>query len=359
MNDTSPEASIQRFLADLKRIREARDVSLAEIHEATRISKDVLDDFESGDLFNRSSFNPVYLRSLAKSYAQQVSITPPQRVLECMELAQSNRYTNELAVDELGEEPLSIAWPDDGSEDDTPGDDTSLPLDDSAFNTPNTESTGSAVTTDAADGPGASNTAARRWREAPNDEEADNQSAAQSSSTGGGAWQLVILGIAFVVLIGGIVWGLVYWSGTDDASSEPEPPVEETTPASPDTAQTEMSAPEPEVPAPEIGDTVYATLYASNGNVQGVRVQRDDDIRRPYWIEEGDAVVMPFTEQISIEQQLDEFELFINEYPMPVEPLDNQNRRVLTRSDLESWADTTQTPPADGLPTPVDTLRIP
>lgn len=354
MNDTSPEASIQRFVADLKRIREARDVSLADIHEATRISKDVLDDFESGDLFNRSSFNPVYLRSLAKSYAQEVSIAPAQRVLECLELAQSNRYTNELAVDELGEEPLSIAWPDDDRDD--ASDDAPTSLDDSAFNTPSTESAGS--TAAGRDRTGASNASARRWREVPDTEEANDPTTSRSSSTGGGR-QVVILSIAFVLLIGGIVGGLVYWSGADDTSSEREPPVEDTTPPPPDTAQTDAPASEPEVPTPELGGTVYATLYASNGNVQGVRVQRDDDIRRPYWIEEGDAVVMPFTERISIEEQLDQFELFINEYPIPVEPLDSQGRRVLTRDDLESWADTTQTPPADGLPTPVDTLRIP
>lgn len=370
MNDTSPEASIQRFVADLKRIREARDVSLADIREATRVSKDVLNDFESGDLFNRSSFNPVYLRSLAKSYAQHVGIAPAQRVLEYMELAQANRYTNELAVDELDEEPLSIAWPDDEIEESDKADPenaaATAPIDDSAFD----DSPSSAAQTTAASNPNASNTAeagARRWRSASEKETATskNDSASSSASAGGEARQLIVLGLVFVLLLGGLVWGLVQWSGSDGTTSESEAPSEETTLTPPDTAQSEAASPDtsqadaPERPAPELGDTIYAMFYASNGNVQGLRVQRDDDARRPYWIEEGDAIVMPFAERIVIEEEFDQFALFINEYPMPLEPLDNQGRRVLTRDDLTAWADTTQTPPADNLPTPADTLRIP
>lgn len=347
MNDTSPQASMQRFLADLKRIREARDVSLTDIREATRVSKDVLADFESGALFNRESFNPVYLRSLAKSYARHVGISPVSRVLECMQLAQANRYTNELAVDELGEEPRSIAWPDDDTGE--PTEEDAAPLSTSAFDDEDSPASRSA-------------SAGRRWSEAEDNADAKSDDATPSdgasTATSGGRTMtpLLVLGGVLLLLLGGVIWGVVQWDGTE---GEPAPAVDETeAPAPPPdttTANEEPSGP----PPPVLGDTLYATFYAANGNVNGVRVQRDDDLRRPYWVEEGDAVVLPFSERIVIEEELDQFQFFINEYPMPVEPLDDQGRRVLTRNDLEAWADTTRETPANNLPAASDTLRIP
>jgi transcriptional regulator with XRE-family HTH domain len=351
MNDTSPEASIQRFAADLKRIREARDVSLADIREATRVSKDVLDDFESGALFNRDSFNPVYLRSLAKSYARHVGISPTQRVLEYMELAEANRYANELAVEELDEEPRSIDWAD--------ADDKRESKDEGSAPGPSARDTGppapasrnaSSSTDEAAESPQSrADPDGRRW-----------SSSGASVSSGGGAssgatMRLLVLGAVLLLVVGGVVWGLVQWSGSDGASPE-DPVPEESAPAPPDTVQSSAPA---GPPPPVLDDTIYATIYATRGSVDGVRVQRDNDLRRPYWIEEGTAVVLPFTERITIEGQLDQFQLFVNEYPMPLEPLDSQGRRVLTRNDLNTWADTTQAAPADTLPLPADTLRIP
>lgn len=349
MNDTSPKASMQRFLADLKRIRETRDVSLADIREATRVSKDVLADFESGSLFDRESFNPVYLRSLAKSYARRVGISPVSRVLECMELAQANRYTNELAVDELGEEPRSIAWPDDDTDETT--DESSAPLSTSTFDD---EASSSTLADDAG----------RRWAGAEDNADAESDDAASSdrasTTTSGGRTMtpLLVLGGVLLLLLGGVIWGVVQWDGTESESASS---AQETQAPPPDTAAVnEDSTEEPEGPPPPVlGDTLYATFYAANGNVNGVRVQRDDDLRRPYWVEEGDAVVLPFSERIVIEEELDQFQFFINEYPMPVEPLDDQGRRVVTRSDLEAWADTTRETPANNLPTAADTLRIP
>ena len=371
---------MQRFLADLKRIREARDVSLADIREATRVSNDVLDDFESGALFDRASFNPVYLRSLAKSYARCVGITPVSRVLECMELAQANRYTNELAVDELGEEPLSIAWPDDG--DDEPDEDD-LPLDSSAFDDPPAPDADSA-SSDAASTDAEADRAARRWARASSDaagaagtagasadttatgssaDAASSTASSQRTSEGGigsgSSRPLIVMGAVFAVLLAGIVWGVMQWRGAD-------------APAAPDTTEsnTEAPAPSPDTaaaapdtptgpPPPVLGDTLYATLHAVNGPVLRVLIERDDDLRRPYWIEEGDAAVFPFTERIAIEDQFEQFELFINAHPMPLTPRTDAGRRVLTRSDLRTWADTTQSAPAPDLPVPADTLRIP
>lgn len=339
---------MQRFLADLKRIRETRDVSLADIREATRVSKDVLADFESGALFDRESFNPVYLRSLAKSYARHVGITPASRVLECIKLAQANRYTNELAVEELGEEPRSIAWPDD-DEGGEATDKASAPLGTSAFDEEASSST-------------LPENAGRRWSgiedttDAESDEATSSDQASTAASDGSTMTPLLVLAGVLVLLLGGVVWGVMQWNG---AAEEPMPPADETEAPAPPPDTTAANEEPAGPPPPVLGDTLYATFYAANGNVNGVRVQRDDDLRRPYWIEEGDAVVLPFADRIVIEEELDQFQFFVNEYPMPVEPLNDQGQRVLTRSSLEAWADTTRETPANNLPAAADTLRIP
>ena len=363
MNDTSPEASIQRFVDDLKRIREDRGVSHADIQEATRVSGDVLNDFESGALFQRSSFNRVYLRSLAKSYAGLVGIEPTQRVLDHLQAALDNRYTNELAVEELDEEPLSIKWPDETSADSESDENTPASIDSTPF--------------DEVEPATADDTGAQRWSSGAATDTTSTEgpasppSSASHESAGQGAgamWQPFIIGAVLLLVTAGLIWGMISLTGNGQGDAVPETteteesasPVDTTAP-SPDeaTAPSNESSNSVEVPPVVLGQTIYATLWADGGNVNGVRIQRDADLRRPYWIESGDVVVLPFQERIVIEEQFDQFSLFINEREMPLEPLDAQGRRVLSRTDLEVWADTTQTPPAEDIPAASDTLRTP
>ncbi|MES3628811.1 MAG: helix-turn-helix domain-containing protein [Longimonas sp.] len=354
MPDTAPEASIQRFVHDLTRIRDARDVSRDDIQEATRVSDDVLEDFESGSLFERTSFNQVYLRSLAKSYARLIGVTPPERVLKHLQAALNNRYANELAVEELDEEPLSVEWPEEkekaAKEEGT---------------TAETGGGGTASSLTEADTKADNPKSARRWTSSPDATAGDGGKA--NSASGGAfhvAWQPVVIGLVILLIVGGGIFGLVMLSGNGEAAPD-EPDVDEETAAEAVAPTTEPDdAPEslddgPDGPPVQLGATIHATIWADGGNVDGVRVQRDNDLRRPYWVEEGDAVVLPFQERIVIEGQFDQFTLFIEERPMSLEPLDAQGRRVLSRTDLEAWADTTRTSPASELPVPADTLRIP
>lgn len=350
MPDTAPEASIQRFVHDLTRIRDARDVSRADIQEATRVSDDVLEDFESGSLFERTSFNQVYLRSLAKSYARLIGVTPPERVLDHLQAALNNRYANELAVEELDEEPLSLEWPEEKEK-----------TAEEERTAAETGGAGTASSLTEADNP----KSARRWTPSP-DAAAEDGNKANSASAGAlnVAWQPVVIGLVILLIVGGGIFGLVMLSGNGEAAPD-EPAVSEETAAEAVAPTTEPDdAPEPldegpDVPPVQLGATIHATIWADGGNVNGVRVQRDNDLRRPYWVEEGDAVVLPFQDRIAIEGQFDQFTLLIEERPMPLEPLDTQGRRVLSRADLEAWADTTRTSPASELPVPADTLRIP
>ncbi len=401
MNEPSSEASIRRFAGDLTQIREARGLTHDDIHTETRVARDLIKEFESGALFHRSSFNRVYLRSLTKSYAATVGITPADRVLDHLEAALEGRYMNELAVSELGADPIAPPTPTEPpAEADTPDTTTDTadpdtaspkPTEDDADAPPPDSPASSTPTTDDADDTedqapptAALSPAARAAASDPDDtpdlkapvpphrkktasppsagrrSKASPASAPSSTSTGSdaglGARQAFIVGGLLILIAVGVIWLIARPSDAPE-----EPPPSETTQAEPaavDTTETEPEpAPEP-IPPVELGDTLRAMIHADAGDVQRVRVQRDGDIRRPYWLNEGETMLMLFQDRFVIEEQFDQFSLYINERPMPLSPTDAQGRRVVDREALQAWADTLQAEPVE-LPSPQVTHDVP
>lgn len=88
-----------------------------------------------------------------------------------------------------------------------------------------------------------------------------------------------------------------------------------------------------------------------------MQVRQDEDLRRPYWIEEGKATVFPFTRRIMLENQLDEARLFLEQYPYPTSRTDSLGRVVIDRQTVEAFADTLRGSPAT-LSVEPDTVAI-
>jgi hypothetical protein len=84
---------------------------------------------------------------------------------------------------------------------------------------------------------------------------------------------------------------------------------------------------------------MYLTVVAE-GRVAPIRIQRDEDLRRPYWIQEGAAKVFPAEERIVLENALGEVRLLLNGYPFPTAPNDAEGRLVITRDTAQAFADT-------------------
>ena len=93
-----------RFNDDLRRIREERGLSVEALHEETKIPLGLLKQFEENGLFDHPMFNRVYLRSLVRAYAEQVSIDQDQ-ALDYLDEALDGRYAGGLAAAYLGEAP--------------------------------------------------------------------------------------------------------------------------------------------------------------------------------------------------------------------------------------------------------------
>ena len=183
-------------------------------------------------------------------------------------------------------------------------------------------------------------------------------------SVGQGANQSIYVtgaGIA-VVLIVLVGLGFAYFSSDnrsqDVSSASPTPdttaavPAEETS----TTASGSGSSREPSPASITLGETIHLGVVATD-NVSSIRIQRDDDLRRPYWIQEGQAEVYPFQEQATIERELSDIRLFIDGYRYPFSPEDTRGGLQITRSDLEAFVDTLSGAPTP-LPATPDTLPI-
>ena len=175
---------------------------------------------------------------------------------------------------------------------------------------------------------------------------------------------LLAVGGVFVLALGGVLGGYFTEEAPSSSASivKNEPP--ESTPASdapasavdpsPDTGQSESQSRPP--PANIVlGDTLHVTVRAV-ADVRELRVQQDDNLRRPYWIEAGDARVFPFAERITIQNQLDSLQLLLEGHPYPTDRTDEEGRVIIRRDTAQQFADTLRGAPAS-LPETPDTIR--
>lgn len=170
-------------------------------------------------------------------------------------------------------------------------------------------------------------------------------------------WASVGIAVVLVVMLG---LGIAFFSSGDASTAETEPPattVSDT--AATGTASEDDTTTAPPSPPPAnvtLGESIPLTILAT-GNVSGIRIRRDDDLRRPYWIGEGEAQVFPFEQRATIENELGDIQLFLAGYPYPLSPQDTVGGIEITRSEAEAFADTLRGAPATLSVTP-DTIPV-
>jgi hypothetical protein len=170
---------------------------------------------------------------------------------------------------------------------------------------------------------------------------------------GGGVVVVVLAAVAALLLLTGDGDD----SGANASAETPAPqdtvstPVEETEPLdAPSLPRTDAS----------VGDTLDVLVVAANEPVQGIRITRDEDVRRPYWIEQGEALAVPVRQRIVIEQGLDAIDLFVEGFDYPMEQDDGTlpDRIVITRSDAQDFIEQQSGAPSPP-DVPTETLAIP
>ncbi|PEN15050.1 hypothetical protein CRI94_01820 [Longibacter salinarum] len=141
-------------------------------------------------------------------------------------------------------------------------------------------------------------------------------------------------GVVGIIVIAGIMWFMLGGeSGTVEDTPVADTP-EDTTTQVEEPVQTER----PPLANITLGDTMYLVLRAEQ-DVTPIRVQRDNDLRRPYWISEGESAVFPFTERIIVWDNLENVDVLLEDFQYP-EDTDARGRLVVTRDSAERFADT-------------------
>lgn len=335
MPDDTVAASGAQFARDLRRIRVEQDLSIPDVHEKTRISVDLIESFEAHGLFKHPSFNQVYLRSFVRSYASCVGVEAPE-VLDALEAALNGQYTNQLAVTYLDASPQPPPAPE---------------AEDEASVAPKEEMPKAApLPTEAqAPAPGDPVTPGGNAQEPP-------AFLPEESKRG------VLIVLAIVVGLAAL-WGVVFLSelspdtDTQDPQDAASPADTAAASSALDTAEqaAEPIAQSAAASPVALGDTLYVTLIAERSPIEGVRIKRDEDLRRPYWVEQGEAAVFPAQQEISIGSFPDDVALLLNGYPW-TRPI--QGEITITRADARSFLDSVAAAPVD-LDVPADTNYIP
>lgn len=155
-------------------------------------------------------------------------------------------------------------------------------------------------------------------------------------------WASIGIVVVLVVLIG---LGIAYFSSTTSAEQKTTDASAPDTAAAPATEDTTAAPPKPPLADLTIGDTIYLTVFAE-APVSDIRIQRDEDLQRPYWIEEGEAEVYPFQQRITLENELGDIRLFMAGYPYPSALWDTTGQIIITRSEVEAFGDTLRGSPA-------------
>ena len=312
--------SRNEFFRDLTRLREGTGMSLKDLSVRTKVAHETLEEFEQARLLDNPLFNKVYLRSLAKTYAQHVGI-PADAMMQALEEMLEGQYEGRLSP---GYEETDKDPPQDS---DTPvvealphPPDPPEVLDESAAASP----AGVAFTAVMANPLSAPPGSSRRFR----------RRARPRSLWIAGALMLVTgaVAMAFWLLPG------------PGASSDGDTP--EMAPAAVQTA----------AEAIRFGSLIHATVLATE-IVERLQVRIDDDLRRPYWIEPNRTLVFSFSEQLTLERRLQRIRLFADNYEIALDTVDVERPFVLSRATLEELAANGRLV-ASPVPTATDTMRV-
>ena len=381
MPDEKGVAAGKRFARDMRRVREDRGVSLATIHEQTQIAESLLDSFEKGGLYDHSAFNEVYLRSFVRAYATAVGISTDEAVVG-LKAAIQGEYQNALAVKYLQEPPASsaVGGAHEESEDesrtssDSPdSEEVDLSQDPSASQKKEPLSPGAETDNEAnAEGTGGPQEATTIPNDAAKRSPHTSSKVSREGGRGKQLWNALLpIGATLLVLV---VFGFGVWYtfGTGDPQSGSSSPSgqdtlsESTAPssvstsastvsASTDTSQSPSSRSESPSAPPALGDTLHLTLRADS-TISGLRMRRDEDLRRPYWIRQGEAAAFPFTTRAIIENDLDDVTVFLENRRVELSP-DTAGRVVLDRQRAAALLENIEDGPAEWS-TPPDTIAV-
>lgn len=268
---------------DLRAIRDAYNVSLDTVEHETRMPPDILRRFEAAKLVGDPHYNEVYLRNLLKSYAKALGISQ-QEVEKAYEATKAGQYDGSLRRLYLeGEDTAAIEPPSEGV-------------------APAVAALGTEPKKPAkpAKAPAPPPEPSRPNEHFPKQRVKSAKASSSSAKPIETSWGLIIAGtVVGVLAIGAVLWFL-FRDDTPQPEQTAQPVAADTTQAAPgaDTVAASEAPAEDIPPAPQLGSPIAVTVIAQGGALQGLRVTEAPDVRRPYWLEQGQEQTFESEEEI-------------------------------------------------------------
>lgn len=304
---------------DLANIRKEKNLSLEDIHKATKIPKHILSSIEDDSIFSDFEENPTYIRSYVRSYAKALSIDE-QQIIFALNKKQKGDYKGSLLQHPQSDKKQSFEFDEEDSTESTDEEEQSLKNETSELQYSDaTETTPSESSTPAADTP---NVRSVDW--------ADMGRRFQPlESTKSKVW-IGIVAIVIITAIGSYIYLYEFdMPETNNTSSTPQNEQTASGDITSDSLQLNISPTEGNDSAnlttnsqpseieneslETLPDTLNIVLYAAYGKLEPVRVYTDImDSINPYWVEEEEAIRFSFVNEIRIRGQYSRMVLLMN-----------------------------------------------
>jgi hypothetical protein len=86
-----------------------------------------------------------------------------------------------------------------------------------------------------------------------------------------------------------------------------------------------------------LSDSLEVFVVASTGKLDPFRVKIDNDLRRPYWLDQGDSMRFYISERLVVEDNLDAMQILLEGFSYPIYETDSLSRVVIDRDSAQAF----------------------
>lgn len=335
--------TLSSFLSDLVEIREINGVTLDDIRVRTKVYPHIIAQFEEDGLNEHPLFNVLYLKAFVRSYADVVGISPSVAA-RSYEDALSGRYDRRLAVEYLG----------------LPALEKSVETDTFEHKTIEKETRPQRIPESRIDKP-PSTRFSRDSKSASLTRIKDSVQSFLGAASTNSVRMLQVIGekgiLQWGVLALCIVVGAFLLIKLVAFQNDSMPPAftQEATSSIQETSVVDDTSNKEAIPVVdsllmqktsmiqrvigriESGDSLNVTIIAATGKLDPFRIRVDNDLRRPYWIDEGDSLDFWFDNQVAVEDNLDNMVILFESLKYPILSTDSTAKVVINRDSANAF----------------------
>lgn len=323
--------SLRLFLSDLAAVRVKKKVSLEDIQVVTKVYPHIISQFEQDGLQDHHLFNHLYVRAFVRSYAKVVGISQDETA-EIYDKALKGRYRRQLAVMHLGLDQEE-AGPETEIEEEAEIEPAIKEA--SSERVPRAMSSSTVSSSRIEYRPASTGNEDTNWLDSFIEQA--NKLVDLAREHGAIQWGILVVGIGLSLIV--ILQLLSFNDAEEDsplAAMTEEPVVEVTAPENNDTleAAPAVATVSRSLENVVLKDSLELFVIAATGKLDPFRIKLDNDLRRPYWLDEGDSMKFYISNRVIVEDNLDAMQILLEGFTYPIYSTDSLARVVIDRDSM-------------------------